>query len=121
MVYDKTKSGDPDYDDKQPREAHGGKLVTAPDGREVLMTEAAGPVDAATGQHVNLDPAVEDGLDNRPAPGGVADAPSEVQTYSVEDTPVGDAKAEGAKTSAKTNQSPAADENRAMSARKSAK
>lgn len=79
MAYDKNKSGDPDYDDKQPIEQHAGKVVQSADGREVLLTEAAGPVDRATGQHVDLeaDPAAGD---NRPAPGGVAAETSEVQT-----------------------------------------
>lgn len=87
MVYEKKKSGDPDFDDKQPREQHAGKTVTSPDGREVLITEATGPVDRVTGVHVNLDEA-PDARDNRPAPGGVATEPSEVQTYTAEDTAV---------------------------------
>lgn len=87
MVYDKKKSGDPDYDDKQPIEAHaGGKLVKGPDGRDVLMSDVLGPVDPYTGEHVSMDAAPDD-LDNRPAPGEVATAPSEVQTYTQEDTP----------------------------------
>jgi hypothetical protein len=84
MVYDKAKSGDPDYDDKVPAEQHVGKTVTAPDGREVLLTEATGPVDRVTGQHVNLDAPADEG-DNRPAPGGVADEASSVQTYDRDD------------------------------------
>lgn len=89
MVYAKNKSGDPDFDDKQPIEQHAGKLVTAPDGREVVITEAHGPVDRVTGEHVNMDEA-PDARDNRPAPGEVAKEASEVQTYSAEDTPAAD-------------------------------
>lgn len=89
MVYEKKKSGDPDYDDKVPMDEQAGKLVTAGDGREVMLTDNVGPVDRVTGQHVNLDdPKGEEG-DNRPAPGGVAEKSSEVQTYSAEDTPIG--------------------------------
>lgn len=90
MVYDKARSGDPDYDDKQPIEAHGGRVVTAGDGREVLLSESVGPVDVATGQHADMkDPEGREG-DNRPAPGEVATAHSDVQTYSSEDTPAAD-------------------------------
>jgi len=95
MVYDKAKSGDPDYDDKVPAEQHMGKTVTAPDGREAIITEATGPVDAATGQHVNLDAAPAGEGDNRPAPGGVAAEASDVQTYDRDD--VAPAKATKAK------------------------
>lgn len=88
MVYEKKKSGDPDYDDKVPMADQAGKLVTAGDGREVMITDNVGPVDRVTGQHVNLDdPKGEEG-DNRPAPGAVAGKASEVQTYSAEDTPI---------------------------------
>lgn len=96
MVYDKAKSGDPDFDDKVPAEQHAGKTVTAPDGREVTVTEATGPVDTF-GTHVNLDAPAEDG-DNRPAPGGVADEASEVQTYDRDDV----APVKAAKGSAKS-------------------
>lgn len=84
MVYDKVRSGDPDYDDKQPPEFHaGGAVVSAGDG--IIVTPATGPIDAS-GAHVNL--AVDEhDLDNRPSPGNVADKPSEVQQYSAEDTP----------------------------------
>ena len=84
MVYDKARSGDPDYDDKQPPEFHaGGAVVSAGDG--IVITPATGPVDMS-GAHVNL--AVdENDLDNRPTPGNVADKPSEVQQYAPEDTP----------------------------------
>lgn len=86
MVYDKKKSGDPDFDDKQPADLHGGKVVQSPDGRDVLITEAHGPVDRVTGEHVSLDvPADAD--DNRPTPGGVATETSGVQTFNAEDTP----------------------------------
>lgn len=84
MVYEKNKSGDPDYDDKQPPEFHaGGQVVTAGDG--VYLTPYAGPVDE-NGAHVNLDLNPED-LDNRPSPGNVASASSLVQDYVAEDTP----------------------------------
>lgn len=112
MVYEKARSGDPDYDDKQPIEQHnGGRLVTAGDGREVLLTDNLGPVDPNTYEHVNLDdPEGRDG-DNRPVPGEVATEASSVQTYSAEDTPAADrtkdegaaqpAPAKGAKTTTK--------------------
>lgn len=90
MVYDKARSGDPDYDDKQPIAAHGGRIVQGPDGRDVQITENLGPVDPYTGEHVNLDGPTAEDLDNRPRPGEVAKAPSEVQTYSAEDTPAAD-------------------------------
>jgi hypothetical protein len=73
MVYDKKKSGDPDYDDKVPAEQHGAKVVRAGDGTEVYMTESNGPVNAF-GAHVNLDEPADAG-DNRPAPGDVATEP----------------------------------------------
>lgn len=86
MVYKKERSGDPDYDDKQPPEFHaGGPVVTAGDGQEVRLSPVTGPVDAE-GAHVNLAVDTTD-LDNRPSPGNVASAPSEVQDYSAEDTP----------------------------------
>lgn len=87
MVYDKAKSGDPDYDDKQPIDMHAGpKVVSAGDGREVYYSESLGYVDAS-GAHANLDD--PDGMegDNRPAPGEVAKSPSDVQNYRAEDTP----------------------------------
>lgn len=84
MVYEKTRSGDPDYDDKQPPEFHaGGQVVSAGDG--IFLNPVTGPVDA-DGAHVNL-AVTEDDLDNRPSPGNVASAPSEVQQYAAEDTP----------------------------------
>jgi hypothetical protein len=86
MVHPKKKSGDPDYDDKVPMDQQTGKLVTAGDGRQVLLTDNVGPVDAVTGQHVSLDDPKGDELDNRPEPGGVAEKHSEVQTYTAEDT-----------------------------------
>lgn len=86
MVYAKNKSGDPDYDDKQPIAQHGGPIVKGPGGRDVLITEHLGPVDPATGEHVNMDEA-PDARDNRPVPGEVATETSEVQTYTAEDTP----------------------------------
>lgn len=84
MVYDKKRSGDPDYDDKQPPEFHaGGAVVSAGDG--VILSKVNGPIDAE-GAHVNLSTSTED-LDNRPSPGNVAEAGSLVQDYSPEDTP----------------------------------
>lgn len=84
MVYDKTRSGDPDYDDKQPPEFHaGGQVVSAGDG--VFLSQAGGPVDAE-GAHVSLVTDTQD-LDNRPSPGNVAKAGSLVQDYDEEDTP----------------------------------
>jgi len=84
MVYDKKRSGDPDYDDKQPPEFHaGGIVVSAGDG--VILSKVNGPTDGE-GAHVNLSTSTED-LDNRPSPGNVAEAGSLVQDYSVEDTP----------------------------------
>jgi hypothetical protein len=84
MVYDKARSGDPDYDDKQPPEFHqGGQVVTAGDG--VFITPQGGAVDA-NGAHVNLAGTTED-ADNRPTPGNVAKVSSTVQDYRPEDTP----------------------------------
>lgn len=84
MVYDKKRSGDPDYDDKQPPEFHqGGKVVSAGDG--VFITPQGGAVDV-NGAHVNLAGTTED-ADNRPTPGNVAKHPSTVQDYAPEDTP----------------------------------
>jgi hypothetical protein len=84
MVYDKARSGDPDYDDKQPPEFHqGGQVVTAGDG--VFITPQGGAVDAS-GAHVNLAGSTED-ADNRPTPGNVAKVSSTVQDYRPEDTP----------------------------------
>jgi len=86
MVHDKSKSGDPDYDDKVPADRHVGKVVTAGDGREVRITEANGPQNL-DGTHANLDDPKGEAGDNRPAPGGVATEESEVQTYDAKDTP----------------------------------
>jgi hypothetical protein len=85
MVYKKERSGDPDYDDKQPPEFHAGQVVTAGDG--VYITPQGGAVDAQ-GAHVNLAGSTEDG-DNRPTPGNVAKHSSTVQDYQEEDTPAG--------------------------------
>ena len=87
MVYEKKKSGDPDYDDKVPLGDHN-KVVLAGDGTTVLahITPSLGPV-SATGEHVNLvDPKAEE-LDTRPEPGGQAEVKAEVQTYTPEDVP----------------------------------
>lgn len=84
MVYDKNRSGDPDYDDKQPPEFHaGGEVVMAGDG--VRLSPVTGPTDAE-GAHVNLSTTTDD-LDNRPSPGNVAKSGSLVQDYLPEDTP----------------------------------
>lgn len=91
MVYEKKKSGDPDFDDKVPLENHGGKLVTAPDGREVVIHEATGPTDKYTGEHVSLEGPTAEDQDNRPEPGGQAKEASAVQTYKPEDTAPGKA------------------------------
>jgi hypothetical protein len=88
MVHEKKKSGDPDYDDKKPIADQTGRLATSPDGREVIIHEATGPVDRYTGEHVSLDGPTAEDLDKRPAPGGQAEEESEVQTYSVKDTPM---------------------------------
>lgn len=86
MVYDKKRSGDPDYDDKVPADAHAAKVVRAGDGREVIMTASNGPVNP-DGTHADIhDPAGDEG-DNRPAPGDVATEASTVQTYTPEDGP----------------------------------
>jgi hypothetical protein len=95
MVYDKARSGDPDYDDKQPIEHHGGRLIKSADGRDVLITKATGPIDPYTGAHVNLDVDPDAG-DNRPVPGEVAVEHSDVQTYVAEDTPAADRPADEA-------------------------
>lgn len=89
MVYEKKRSGDPDYDDKVPMSDQVGKVVTAGDGTPVRMTESLGPV-GPDGSHFNLDDPKGDELDNRPAPGEVATEPSRVQTYTAEDTPTAD-------------------------------
>ena len=86
MVYEKKKSGDPDYDDKVPADRHVGKVVTAGDGREVRITEANGPQNL-DGTHANLDDPKGEAGDNRPAPGAVAEEESTVQTYDAKDTP----------------------------------
>lgn len=94
MVYEKARSGDPDYDDKQPQEFHaGGVVVSAGDG--VILSKSNGPVDE-NGAHVSL--AVEtSSLDNRPTPGNVAEATSEVQEYDAEDTPTTGPRVEASK------------------------
>lgn len=84
MVYEKKRSGDPDYDDKQPPEFHaGGEVVSAGDG--VRLSKVTGPSDEA-GAHVNLVTDTET-LDNRPKPGETATMASLVQDYQAEDTP----------------------------------
>lgn len=85
MVYEKKKSGDPDYDDKVPLRDQGLTVVKAGDGTIVgRIDPALGPV-TPDGQHLStIDP--ED-LDTRPAPGEVAEYKADVQTYSAEDVP----------------------------------
>ena len=101
MVYDKNRSGDPDFDDKQPADQHAAEIVTGADGRDVLLTEANGPIDRVTGAHASLDDK-PDAQDNRPAPGEVATETSEVQTYTAEDTAVVSEKKAPAKRGAST-------------------
>ncbi len=110
MVYEKARSGDPDYDDKQPPEFHSGGVVTAGDG--VFFSEVAGFHDA-NGAHVNPD-AEDDEGDQRPSPGNVASVSSTTQTYAAEDTPTQtyaeyeDGKAEAEKGQADESKSPSA-------------
>jgi len=80
MVYDKKRSGDPDYDDKVPLVRQLGEVVKSDDGREVRITTANGPQNL-DGTHANLDDPKGDETDNRPAPGGQATEESTVQTY----------------------------------------
>jgi hypothetical protein len=84
MVYDKRKSGDPDFDDKVPAGEHL-TVVTAGDGKIIgRIDPALGPV-TPEGSHL---PAVDpEELDTRPAPGEQAEYKADVQTYSAEDTP----------------------------------
>jgi hypothetical protein len=86
MVYEKRKSGDPDFDDKVPPGEHG-RVVTAGDGTPVaLLSESVGPV-TLDGEHYNLGGEKAEDLDTRPAPGEVAEVKAEVQTYEPEDVP----------------------------------
>jgi hypothetical protein len=89
MVYDKSRSGDPDYDDKVPADQHSANVVTAGDGSPVIMSKSNGPI-SPQGEHVNLDDPAGTARDNRPAPGQVATEASEVQTYDAGDTPAAD-------------------------------
>jgi hypothetical protein len=84
MVYDKRKSGDPDFDDKVPAGDHL-TVVTAGDGKIVgRIDPALGPV-TPEGSHLSVvDP---EELDTRPAPGEVAEYKADVQTYTAEDVP----------------------------------
>ncbi len=84
MVYDKKKSGDPDFDDKVPAGDHL-TVVTAGDGKVVgQLSDSLGPI-TPEGAHLSvIDP---EELDTRPAPGGVAEYKSDVQTYTAEDVP----------------------------------
>jgi hypothetical protein len=84
MVYDKKKSGDPDFDDKVPPGDHL-TVVRAGDGTIVgRIDPALGPV-TPDGSHLStVDP---EELDTRPAPGEVAEYKADVQTYSAEDVP----------------------------------
>ena len=89
MVYDKKRSGDPDYDDKVPLTQHaGGTLVKTEDGREVFISDVNGPVDEF-GAHAPLDGPTAEDLDNRPEPGGQATEASAVQTYNPDDVAPG--------------------------------
>jgi len=80
MVYEKKRSGDPDYDDKVPLVKQLGEVVKGDDGREVRITTANGPQNL-DGTHANLDDPKGEDQDNRPEPGGQATEESEVQTY----------------------------------------
>ena len=80
MVYEKKRSGDPDYDDKVPLVKQVGEVVKGDDGREVRITTANGPQNL-DGTHANLEDPKGDETDNRPAPGEQATEESEVQTY----------------------------------------
>ena len=84
MVYDKKKSGDPDFDDKVPAGEHL-TVVKAGDGTIVgRLDPSLGPV-TPDGAHLPVvDP---EELDTRPAPGERAEVKAEVQTYTAEDTP----------------------------------
>jgi hypothetical protein len=97
MVYEKKKSGDPDYDDKVPANEHTGLTVKAGDGTPIGRVDpAVGPVDM-DGAHLNVHTSAED-LDTRPAPGEVAEVKAEVQTYTREDVPTEDISVDDLKT-----------------------
>jgi hypothetical protein len=97
MVYEKKKSGDPDYDDKVPANEHTGLTVKAGDGTPIGRVDpAVGPVDM-DGAHLNVHTSPED-LDTRPAPGEVAEVKAEVQTYTREDVPTEDISVDELKT-----------------------
>lgn len=85
MVYDKNKSGDPDFDDKVPAAEHS-RVVKAGDGTEYLYSRSTGPSDAQ-GAHVNLDGPTPEELDTRPAPGEVATEKAEVQVADLSAAP----------------------------------
>ncbi len=77
MAYDKTKSGDPDFDDKVPPAEHA-RVVKAGDGSEYTYHESTGPTDR-NGGHLNVDGPKDAELDTRPAPGEVATEKADVQ------------------------------------------
>lgn len=77
MAYDKTKSGDPDFDDKVPPAEHA-RVVKAGDGTEYAYHESTGPTDR-NGAHINPDGPDPADLDTRPAPGEVATERAPVQ------------------------------------------
>ena len=84
MVYDKKKSGDPDFDDKVPAGDHL-TVVTAGDGKIVgQISPSLGPI-TPEGAHLSVVDPKE--LDTRPAPGEKAEYKADVQTYSAEDVP----------------------------------
>lgn len=84
MVYDKKKSGDPDFDDKVPAGEHL-TVVKAGDGTIIgQLNPSLGPI-TPDGAHLPMVDAEE--LDTRPAPGERAEVKADVQTYSAEDTP----------------------------------
>ena len=101
MVYEKKKSGDPDYDDKVPPAEHN-TVVRAGDGTIVGRVDPAlGPV-TPDGEHLAIDTTAED-LDTRPEPGGQADVKAEVQTYTPEDVPAEEVSIEDLKNAQSEN------------------
>jgi hypothetical protein len=81
MVYEKKRSGDPDYDDKVPAAEHNA-VQTAPDGTKYRTFPDQGPT-TLDGEHFNLADHDKADLagDNRPKPGEVATEASSVQSY----------------------------------------
>jgi hypothetical protein len=119
MVYDKRKSGDPDYDDKVPAGDHL-TVVRAGDGTIVGRVDPAlGPV-TADGSHLAIDVTAED-LDTRPEPGGRAEVKAEVQTYEPEDVPREEVNLADLKDAKSTNPDAAGEVERQENSAKAAK